>query len=122
MRAATLVSKFMRVEEDFQQRRQTHTGNPKPEKTEATQPIKDLMHEVRKISLMLEKQESTAARPAARRRLFQMRWFGPPPTRLPTRKTPNPMTADGRTKRKAWKPQGVVFCRTANGRHAMCIR
>ncbi|KRZ81808.1 Retrovirus-related Pol polyprotein from transposon, partial [Trichinella sp. T8] len=65
--ARRLVSKVMRAEENFQQRRQMRTGNPKPEKTEATQPMEDLIREVRKISLKLEKQESTAARPAARR-------------------------------------------------------
>ncbi|KRZ69679.1 Transposon Ty3-G Gag-Pol polyprotein [Trichinella papuae] len=65
--ARRLVGKVMRAEEDFQQRRQTRTGNPKPEKTEATQPMEDLIREVRKISLKLEEQESTAARPAARR-------------------------------------------------------
>ncbi|KRX24424.1 Retrovirus-related Pol polyprotein from transposon [Trichinella nelsoni] len=65
--ARRLVSKVMRSEEDFHQRRQTHTGNPKPEKTEATQSIDDLIREVRKISLKLEKQEMTAVRPARRR-------------------------------------------------------
>ncbi|KRX45518.1 hypothetical protein T05_11350 [Trichinella murrelli] len=64
--ARRLVSKVMRAEEDFQQRRQRRTGNPKPEKTEATQLMEDLIREVRKISLKLEKQESTAARPARR--------------------------------------------------------
>ncbi|KRY45014.1 Retrovirus-related Pol polyprotein from transposon 17.6, partial [Trichinella britovi] len=47
-------------------RRQRRTGNPKPEKTEATQLMEDLIREVRMISLKLEKQESTAARPARR--------------------------------------------------------
>ncbi|KRY60006.1 hypothetical protein T03_1301 [Trichinella britovi] len=65
--ARRLVSKVMRAEEDFHQRRQTRTGNPKSEKTEATQLMEDLIREVRNISLKLEKQESTAARPAARR-------------------------------------------------------
>ncbi|KRX51502.1 Retrovirus-related Pol polyprotein from transposon, partial [Trichinella sp. T9] len=65
--ARRLVNKVMRAEENFQQRRQMRTGNPKPEKTEATQPMEDLIREVRKISSKLEKQESTAARPAARR-------------------------------------------------------
>ncbi|KRX18484.1 hypothetical protein T07_11949 [Trichinella nelsoni] len=57
----------MRAEEDFHQRRQSHTGNPKPEKTEATQSIDDLIREVRKLSMKLEKQEPTAVRHAARR-------------------------------------------------------
>ncbi|KRY00749.1 hypothetical protein T12_10994, partial [Trichinella patagoniensis] len=43
--ARRLVSKVMRAEENFQQRRQTRTGNPKPEKTEATQPMEDLIRE-----------------------------------------------------------------------------
>ncbi|KRZ82402.1 Retrovirus-related Pol polyprotein from transposon [Trichinella sp. T8] len=43
--ARRLVSKVMRAEEDFHQRRQTRTGNPKPEKTEATQPMEDLIRE-----------------------------------------------------------------------------
>ncbi|XP_003369023.1 conserved hypothetical protein [Trichinella spiralis] len=34
-----------------------------------------------------------------KRRLFQLRWFGSLLTRLPTRKTPNPTTADGHTHR-----------------------
>ncbi|XP_003369349.1 zinc knuckle protein [Trichinella spiralis] len=65
--AQTLVSKVMRAEEDFHQRQQTRTGNPKPEKTEATPTMEDLIREVKKIFLKLEKQESTVARPAARR-------------------------------------------------------
>ncbi|KRX37808.1 hypothetical protein T05_7745 [Trichinella murrelli] len=65
--ARRLVSKVMRAEEDFHQRRQSHTGNPKPEKTEATQSIDDLIREVRKVSMKLEKQEPTAVRHAARR-------------------------------------------------------
>ncbi|KRX34747.1 hypothetical protein T05_292 [Trichinella murrelli] len=64
--ARGLVSKVMQAE-DFHQRRQTHISNPKSEKTEATQPKDDLIREVRKISLKLEKEESTTVRPAARR-------------------------------------------------------
>ncbi|KRX13995.1 hypothetical protein T07_7059 [Trichinella nelsoni] len=69
--ARRLDSKVMRTEEDFHQRQQTRTGNPKPEKTEATQPMEDLIHEVRKNSLKLEKQESTAARPATERQTWK---------------------------------------------------
>ncbi|KRX83645.1 RNA-directed DNA polymerase -like protein [Trichinella sp. T6] len=63
-----LVSKVMRAGEDFHQGRQLHTSNPKPEKAEATQSIDNLIREMRKISLKLEKQEPTASgRPGTRR-------------------------------------------------------
>ncbi|KRY44957.1 hypothetical protein T03_14580 [Trichinella britovi] len=48
--------------------RQTRTGNPKSEKTEATQLMEYLIRE---------------------KRLFQLRWIGPPLTRLHPQKTPN---------------------------------
>ncbi|XP_003369373.1 reverse transcriptase family protein [Trichinella spiralis] len=110
--AQILVSKVMRAEKDFHQRQQTRTGNPKPEKTEATPTMEDLILGKTGVDGRTTRRE--------KRRLFQLRWFGSPLTRLPTRKTPNPTTADGRTERKTWKPQGVVYGRTANGRHAMC--
>ncbi|KRY45127.1 hypothetical protein T03_15390 [Trichinella britovi] len=97
--ARRLVSKVMRAEEDFHQRRQTRTGNPKSEKTEATQLMEDLIREVRNISLKLEKQESTAARPAARR---------------------NGCFNCG--EQQTLKQPGVVYGRNANRRHAMCKR
>ncbi|KRX78554.1 hypothetical protein T06_5330 [Trichinella sp. T6] len=84
--------------------------------------MEDLIREVRKISLKLEKQESTAARPAARRDgcfncggLGHLRRDCPHERRL----TQRPQTG---TQRKTWKPQGVVYGRSANGRHAMCKR
>ncbi|XP_003369106.1 hypothetical protein Tsp_04532 [Trichinella spiralis] len=113
----------MRAEEDFHQRQQTHIGNPKPEKTEATQHMDDLICEVNKISLKLEKRgvdDRTTRR--EKRRLFQLRWLGPPLTRLPTRNTPTPRTANRHTERQTWESQGVVYGRTASRRSAMCKR
>ncbi|KRZ55916.1 Transposon Ty3-G Gag-Pol polyprotein [Trichinella nativa] len=43
--AQRFVTKVMRSEEHFHQRRQTHTGNSKPEKTETTQSIYDFIRE-----------------------------------------------------------------------------
>ncbi|KRY26579.1 DNA primase large subunit [Trichinella spiralis] len=122
-KARRLVSKVMRAEEDFHQRQQTHIGNPKPEKTEATQHMDDLICEVNKISLKLEKRgvdDRTTRR--EKRRLFQLRWLGPPLTRLPTRNTPTPRTANRHTERQTWESQGVVYGRTASRRSAMCKR
>ncbi|KRY40117.1 U6 snRNA-associated Sm-like protein LSm6 [Trichinella spiralis] len=44
--ARKLVSKVMRAEEDFHQSRQSHTSNPKPEKTELAQSIEALIREI----------------------------------------------------------------------------
>ncbi|KRY20279.1 U6 snRNA-associated Sm-like protein LSm6, partial [Trichinella patagoniensis] len=65
--ARKLVSKVMRAEEDFHQSRQSHTSNPKPEKTEVAQSIEALIREVGKLSLKLERQALTAVRPVGRR-------------------------------------------------------
>ncbi|KRX14550.1 hypothetical protein T07_3066 [Trichinella nelsoni] len=45
-------------------RRKSHTGYPKPEKTELTQSIDAFILEVSKLSLKLERQEPTAVQPA----------------------------------------------------------
>ncbi|KRZ17530.1 hypothetical protein T11_13191 [Trichinella zimbabwensis] len=65
--ARKLVSKVVRAEEDFHQSQQSHTSNPKPEKTEVAQSIDALIREVGKLSLKLERQEPTTVRPAGRR-------------------------------------------------------
>ncbi|KRY23967.1 Retrovirus-related Pol polyprotein from transposon, partial [Trichinella patagoniensis] len=57
--ARRLVSKVMRAEEDFHQRRQTRTGNPKSEKTEATQLMEDLIREVASGREPLERETGT---------------------------------------------------------------
>ncbi|XP_003378139.1 small nuclear ribonucleoprotein F, partial [Trichinella spiralis] len=44
--ARKLVSKVMRAEEDFHQSRQSHTSNPKQEKTELAQSIEALIREI----------------------------------------------------------------------------
>ncbi|KRX55341.1 hypothetical protein T06_8042 [Trichinella sp. T6] len=79
--AQRFVTKVMRSEEHFHQRRQTHTGNSKPEKTETTQSIDDFIREVRKLSLEGWKAGKAGAdcRTTRRkkRRLFQLRWIGP---------------------------------------------
>ncbi|KRX58151.1 hypothetical protein T09_446 [Trichinella sp. T9] len=97
--ARRLVSKVMRAEEDFHQRRQSHTGNPKPEKTEATQSIDDLIREVKKVSMKLEKQEPTAVRHAARRHgcfncggLGHLRRDSPPESHAAPRRNQRPPT------------------------------
>ncbi|KRZ87354.1 hypothetical protein T08_8723 [Trichinella sp. T8] len=98
--ARRLVSKVMRAEENFHQRRQSHTGNPKPEKTEATQSIDDLIREVRKVSMKLEKQEPTAVRHAARRHgcfncggLGHLRRDCPPESHAAPRRNQRPPTS-----------------------------
>ncbi|XP_003369678.1 retrotransposon gag protein [Trichinella spiralis] len=118
--ARRLVSKVMQAEEDFHQRRQSHTGNPKPEKTEVHRQLdtrgEEAFHEAGKAGA----DGRTTRR--EKRRLFQLRWVGPPLTRLPPRKTPNPTTANGHAERRTWKPPGVVRGRTASRRNAMCKR